>query len=258
MKGDLPVLLTLLIAATAIVHTQRGGSSGERQFTDVTQAAGIRFRHQNGAFGRKFLPETMGSGVAWLDADNDGWQDVLLINSRDWPGRPSRNARQALYRNNRNGTFSDVTAASGLGLELYGLGVAAADYDNDGLIDVYVTGLGGNRLMRGTGGGRFVDVTASSGVAASGFSTSAAWLDYDADGKLDLFVARYVQWSIDKDLHCTLDGKTKSVLHARVVHRRERDSLPQSRRRHVSRRHARGGTARSGRQGAWGGAGRLR
>jgi hypothetical protein len=196
--------------SSAEVETQETGRGSERRFADITQSAGIRFRHLNGAFGRKFLPETMGSGAAFFDADGDGWQDILLINSRDWPGQPSRGARQALYRNNRNGTFTDVTASSGLGLEMYGLGVAAADYDNDGLTDVYLTGLGGNRLMRGAGGGRFVDVTATSGVAASGFSTSAAWLDYDTDGKLDLFVPRYVQWSIDKDLHCTLDGKTKS------------------------------------------------
>ena len=211
---DLPVILLpgllALLVTTAVAHTQGTPPSTERRFTDVTQTAGIKFRHLNGAFGRKFLPETMGSGAAWLDADGDGWQDILLINSRNWPGQPSRGGRQALFRNNRNGTFSDVTATSGLGLEMYGMGVAAADYDNDGLTDVYLTGLGGNRLMRGASGGRFVDVTAASGVAASGFSTSAAWLDYDTDGKLDLFVARYVQWSIDKDLHCTLDGKTKS------------------------------------------------
>ncbi len=127
------VLVAFLISATAIVRPQIAGSKSERQFTDVTQSAGIRFRHQNGAFGRKFLPETMGSGAAWLDADGDGWQDILLINSRNWPGQPSRGGRQALYRNNRNGTFSDVTATSGLGLEMYGMGVAAADYDNDGL-----------------------------------------------------------------------------------------------------------------------------
>jgi NAD(P)-dependent dehydrogenase (short-subunit alcohol dehydrogenase family) len=184
--------------------------AADRQFVDHTAAAGIRFRHNNGAFGSKYLPETMGSGAAFLDADGDGWQDILLVNSRDWPRRASRGSRQALYRNNHNGTFSDVTATSGLGVEMYGMGVAAADYDNDGLTDVYLTGLGGNRLFRGAGGGRFVDVTASAGVGAAGFSTSAAWLDYDRDGKLDLFVARYVQWSIEKDLRCTLDGKTKS------------------------------------------------
>jgi hypothetical protein len=207
---DLLILFGLAVAGLATIQPPVPGSSAARQFTDITQSAGIRFRHNNGAFGRKYLPETMGSGAAFLDADGDGWQDILLINSRGWPGRPSKDARSALYRNNRDGTFADVTAASGLGVEMYGLGVAAADYDNDGFVDVYLTGLGGNRLMRGAGGGRFVDVTAAAGVAGAGFSTSAAWLDYDVDGRLDLFVARYVQWSIDKDLHCTLDGKSKS------------------------------------------------
>lgn len=190
----------------AFVVVQAAG----RQFADVTTSAGIRFRHNNGAFGQKYLPETMGSGAAFLDADGDGWQDILLINSTDWPKRPSRGSKHALYRNNRNGTFTDISASSGLAVETYGMGVTAADYDNDGQIDVYITGLGGNRLFRGAGGGKFVDVTARAGVGASGFSTSAAWLDYDRDGKLDLFVARYVQWSIEKDLRCTLDGKTKS------------------------------------------------
>jgi hypothetical protein len=187
-----------------------GQSATPRQFVDHTSAAGIRFRHNNGAFGNKYLPETMGSGGAFLDADGDGWQDILLINGNDWPKRPSKGSRHALYRNNRNGTFTDVTSASGLGVAMYGMGVAAADYDNDGLIDIYITGLESNRLFRGTGGGKFVDVTAAAGVGAGGFSTSAAWLDYDRDGRIDLFVARYVQWSIDKDLRCTLDGRTKS------------------------------------------------
>jgi hypothetical protein len=180
-------------------------------FTDVTSAAGIRFRHNSGAFGRKYLPETMGSGAAFFDADGDGWQDALLINSRNWPGRPaSSTSRHALYRNNRNGTFSDITAPSGLGVSMYGLGVAAADYDNDGRQDVYVTGLDGNRLFRGAGDGRFEDVTTRAGVGASGFSTCAVWFDYDNDGRLDLFVCRYVDWSLKTDLFCTLDGQTKS------------------------------------------------
>ena len=199
-------LVWLVLAGLAVIATE----AADRQFVDVTAAAGIRFRHNNGAFGSKYLPETMGSGAAFLDADGDGWQDILLINSTDWPKRPARGSRHALYRNNRNGTFTDVSSSSGLGVGMYGMGVAAADYDNDGLIDVYITGLGGNRLFRGSGGGKFVDVTSSAGVGAGGFSTSAAWLDYDRDGKLDLFVARYVQWSIEKDLRCTLDGKTKS------------------------------------------------
>jgi hypothetical protein len=180
-------------------------------FIDVTSAAGIRFRHNSGAFGRKYLPETMGSGAAFFDADGDGWQDALLINSRNWPGRPAARASlHALYRNNRNGTFSDITARSGLGVSMYGLGAAAADYDNDGRQDVYITGLDGNRLFRGAGEGRFEDVTTRAGVGASGFSTCAVWFDYDNDGRLDLFVCRYVEWSVKTDLFCTLDGQTKS------------------------------------------------
>jgi hypothetical protein len=200
------LLCALLIAVGVAVPL----ANGNRVFVDATTAAGITFRHHNGAFGKKYLPETMGSGGAFLDADADGWLDILLIDSKQWPGRPGPRTRHALYRNTTNGTFTDVTAASGLGVEMYGMGVAAADYDNDGRIDVYITGLDGNRLFRGAGGGKFTDVTAKAGVGAGGFSTGAAWLDYDMDGKLDLFIARYVDWSIEKDLFCTLDGKTKS------------------------------------------------
>jgi hypothetical protein len=199
--------IAIMASAPPLLTTAR---SADRVFVDVTAAAGIRFRHESGAFGKKYLPETMGAGALFLDADGDGWLDILLINSMKWPGRPGPPARHALYRNNGDGTFADVTAASGLGGEMYGLGGAAADYDNDGRVDIYITGLGGNRLFRGSGGGTFTDVTARAGVAASGFSTSAAWLDYDRDGRLDLFVARYVDWSIEKDLFCTLDGKAKS------------------------------------------------
>ena len=179
-------------------------------FTDVTAAAGIRFRHNSGAFGRKYLPETMGSGAAVLDVDADGWQDVFFVNSTRFPGRKDPASYPALYRNNRDGTFTDITRAAGLLVEMYGMGAAAADYDNDGRTDLYVTALGANRLFRNAGGLRFVDVTARAGVGDSGFSTSAAWLDYNRDGVLDLFVANYVEWSPQTDLFCTLDGTLKS------------------------------------------------
>ncbi len=179
-------------------------------FTDVTAASGVKFHHENGAFGKKYLPETMGSGVAIFDADGDGWPDLFFVNSTTWPGQPAKPSAPALYRNNHNGTFTDVTAASGIKGSVYGLGAAAADFDNDGKVDLYVTALGGNHLYRNLGGMKFADVTALAGVASSGFSTSAAWLDYDRDGRLDLFVAHYVDWSLPKDLYCTLDGKTKS------------------------------------------------
>ncbi len=179
-------------------------------FTDVTAAAGIKFRHNSGAFGKKYLPETLGSGAAFLDVDNDGWQDILFVNSRNWPSHPGAKTYPALYRNNQNGTFTDVTLQAGLAVEMYGMGVAAADYDNDGNVDVYITGLGRNYLFRGLGGGRFADVTATAGVASAGFSTGAVWFDYDHDGRLDLFVAHYVDWTAEHDLFCSLDGKTKS------------------------------------------------
>ena len=179
-------------------------------FTDVTAQAGIRFVHNSGAFGKKYLPETLGAGAVVLDVDGDGWQDVLLINSMNWPGRAGPRSYPALYRNNHNGTFTDITRGSGLDVELYGIGAAAGDFDNDGKGDVYVTALGGNRLFKNVGGGKFVDVTTKAGVQDGGFSTSALWFDYDNDGKLDLFVAHYVDWATDKDLFCTLDGKNKS------------------------------------------------
>src|SRR5262245_10721047 len=162
--------------------------SGPITFTDATAQAGIQFKHNNGAFGKKYLPETLGSGCAFIDFDNDGWQDILLINSTNWPGHPGPKSYSALYHNNKNGTFTDVTREAGLAVEMYGLGVSAADFDNDGNIDIYITALGPNKLFRNLGGGKFADVTARAGVGDSGFSTSSMWFDYDRDGKLDLFV----------------------------------------------------------------------
>jgi len=134
------------------------------RFTDVTTSAGIHFRHNNGAYGGKLLPETLGSGCAFLDYDGDGWQDILLVNSMDWPGHVRQHSTPKLYRNNRNGTFTDVTREAGLDVEMYGLGVAVGDYDNDGFPDILFTCVGQNRLFKNTGKGRFVDVTNSSGL----------------------------------------------------------------------------------------------
>ena len=182
------------------------------RLTDVTTSAGIRFRHNSGAFGGKFLPETLGSGCAFLDYDGDGWQDILLINGMDWPRHRNQKSALALYRNNRNGTFTDVTHSAGLdGSEMYGMGVAVGDYNNDGFPDILITCVGQNRLFRNTGKGTFVDVTRASGLGGrTGFSTSALWFDYDRDGRLDLFVCNYVKWSPEHDVFCSLDGKQKS------------------------------------------------
>ena len=178
-------------------------------FSDVTVQAGIGFVHNSGRSGKKYLPETMGAGCAFFDADGDGWPDILLVNSKNWSVGGKR-AISALYHNNHDGTFTDVTAGSGLDIEMYGMGVAIGDYDNDGRDDVYITALDGDHLFHNESNNKFRDVTKSSGIQNANFGTSAAWVDYDRDGKLDLFVANYVQWTKAGDLWCSLDGATKS------------------------------------------------
>jgi hypothetical protein len=210
MVAALASLAALPLASISVFSASPAPATGAITFADATAAAGIRFRHNSGAFGKKYLPETMGAGVLFVDLDGDDWPDLLFANSKNWPGRPGPASLPGFYRNNRNGTFTDVTRGSGLDVSMYGLGGAAADYDNDGRVDVYLTGLGGNRLFHNEGGGRFRDVTARAGTAGGGFGTSAAFFDYDKDGKLDLFVTNYVQWSLEKDLFCTLDGTHKS------------------------------------------------
>jgi enediyne biosynthesis protein E4 len=186
-------------------------SSPGFRLIDVAESAGIHFMHNNGAYGAKYLPETLGSGCAFLDYDCDGWQDILLINGMHWPGHGHLRTTMQLYRNNRNGTFTDVTRQAGLDIEMYGMGVAVGDYDNDGFQDILVTCVGQNHLFKNTGKGHFIDVTESSGLGhRRAFSTSALWFDFDRDGFLDLFVCNYVKWSPETDVFCTLDGKHKS------------------------------------------------
>jgi enediyne biosynthesis protein E4 len=181
------------------------------RFTDISREAGISFVHNNGAFGGKYLPESLGPGCAFIDYDNDGRPDILLVNGRDWPGHGSSGSTLKLYHNNGNGTFTDVTAKAGLAISIYGMGVAIADYDNDGFDDIFVTALGQSHLFHNNGTGTFSDVTASAGMSGiNEFSTSAAWVDYDRDGKLDLLVGNYVQWSPETDVRCSLDGTHKS------------------------------------------------
>jgi enediyne biosynthesis protein E4 len=216
MKLSLGSLAVCSLVALSASSNRRTGAAAEAAtspitFRDVTQQAGIHFTHNTGAFGKKFLPETLGPGVAFIDYDNDGWPDIFLVNGMDWPGRTQKHTTPKLYRNNHNGTFTDVTHAAGLDVEMYGLGVAVGDYDNDGYDDLFVTALGQSRLFHNNGNGTFTDVTQKAGLAGPHeFSTSAAWVDYDKDGKLDLVVGNYVQWSPETDLYCTLDGKSKS------------------------------------------------
>ena len=174
-------------------------------FTDVTESAGIRFRHENGSRGKKLLPETMGGGCAFFDFDDDGDQDLLLVNGQQWPWdkqpEEEQSATLALYENDGTGNFKDVTKGSGLDISLYGMGAAVGDYDRDGRVDVFVSAVGMNHLFHNEGAGKFSDVTevANVGGAADEWSSSCGWLDYDADGDLDLFVCNYVKWSREFD-----------------------------------------------------------
>ena len=182
------------------------------RFTDVTKQAGIAFTHTNGAAGRKYLPEMLGPGCAFIDYDRDGLPDIVLVNGKPWTSAKSApKATLKLYRNLGNGTFRDVTGSAKLDVSLYGMGAAVGDYDNDGDDDLFVSGLAENRLFRNNGDRTFTDVTKQAGMNGGGdFATSAAWVDYDRDGRIDLVVANYVQWTPQTDLFCTLDGAKKS------------------------------------------------
>lgn len=189
------------------------------RFTDITAAGGINFTHETGAFGKKWMPETMGSGGGFLDYDNDGRPDIFLANGAYWSQHEKGNPAPVphLYRNLGNGRFKDVTAEAGLNFSIYGMGCAFGDYDSDGDTDIYLTAVGDNKLLRNDRG-KFTEVTADADVTGSSkrrdespaWSTSAAWVDVDRDGRLDLFVCKYVKWTPETDLFTTLDGKTKS------------------------------------------------
>ncbi len=205
-RPDPPPPVKTTILAQARVRETSPAEVPAVRFTDVTESSGIRFNHENGARGRKLLPETMGSGCAFFDCDNDGDQDILFINSHCWPFDSAEGERpaadtMALYRNDGTGQFEDITAGSGLDGSIYGMGVAVGDYDGDGRVDVFVSALGTNRLFHNDGQGKFRDVTAEAGVAGEPgeWSTSCGWFDYDGDGDLDLLVCNYVKWTREYD-----------------------------------------------------------
>ncbi|MBZ5701416.1 MAG: CRTAC1 family protein [Acidobacteriia bacterium] len=213
VKPFLAAVAVCTLAAFLLLQAGQGAAalSSPVSFRDITQQAGIRFVHNTGGFGKRFLPETLGPGVAFLDYDNDGWPDIFLANGMDWPGHIRQHSTPRLYHNNHDGTFTDVTHKAGLDIEMYGMGVAVGDFDNDGFDDLFLTAFGQSRLFHNNGNGTFSDVTQKAGLGGlKEFSTSAAWVDYDKDGHLDLVVGNYVQWSPETDLYCTLTGKAKS------------------------------------------------
>ena len=183
----------------------------QQTFRDVTAQAGIRFNHNNGAFGKKWLPETMGPGCAFIDYDNDGYPDILLVNGEDWPGHNHAGATTPkLYHNNRNGTFTDVTRQAGLAVPMFGMGVAVGDYDNDGFDDLFITALGQSHLFHNNGNGTpFTEVTKPAGMwGPNEFSLPAQHLGRLRPRRQNSIsvVANYVRWSEQTDLYCTLDG----------------------------------------------------
>ena len=214
-----PAFTAIFLVVVLATPSAKKPAVARINFQDVTRAVGIHFVHNNGAFGKKWLPEALGPGVAFLDYNNDGWQDILLVNGKNWPGHAGPHSTMALYRNNHNGTFTDVTRQAGLAVEMYGMGVAVGDYDNDGCDDIFVTALGQSHLFRNNCNGTFTDVTKRAGLwGPNEFSTSAAWVDFDRDGRLDLLVANYVQWTPQTDIYCTLDGTTKSYCTPEAYH----------------------------------------
>ncbi len=194
------LLAVLLLIALATNHYSQETSSGVT-FTEVTKQAGITWVHDNAMSPERYLPETVGAGCVFFDYDNDGWMDIYLVNSGPSDFfNPTKPLKNALYHNNHDGTFTDVTDKAGVAAGTFGMGAAAGDYDGDGWEDLYVTAYGRNILYHNNGNGTFTDVTDKAGVAAPGWSTCAVWFDYDNDGKLDLFVSSFVDYN--KETSC--------------------------------------------------------
>jgi enediyne biosynthesis protein E4 len=195
-------------AAGLLLPRSRLSAAPTVHFEEVPpEASGIRFVHENAMSPERYLPETLGPGCAFLDYDGDGWMDIYIVNSGPCDFyKPSQPLRNALYRNNRDGTFTDVTEKAGVAGGTFGMGVAVGDYDNDGHPDLFVTAYGRCILYHNNGDGTFTDVTEKAGVAAPGWTTSAVWFDYDQDGRPDLFVCSFVEFGLNKAVHC---GDTK-------------------------------------------------
>ena len=201
------ILLSIVVVLPVVVVLSVRADTGI-QFVDVTQEAGIHWQHTDGRSGQKYFMETLGSGAAFFDYDADGDPDLYFVNGAPLPGYVAQEVpTNCLYRNNGDGTFTDVTEASGVGDTGYGHGCAVGDYNNDGQLDLYVTNYGTNRLYRNNGDGTFTDVAEIAGVTEPRWSSSCAFADYDRDGNLDLYVVNYIVFDIDENPWCGLKEK---------------------------------------------------
>jgi enediyne biosynthesis protein E4 len=215
-----PALAVLLAALLAIRLVELAGAAQQQtpvQFVNIASEAKVAFKHENGATPQKYMPETMAGGSIILDYNNDGWPDIFFVNGGSFVDKQkAAGARHRLYRNNKDGTFTDVTATSGIGVSGFGMGACSADYDNDGWPDLYITSVGGNKLYHNNGSGGFTDVTDKAGVGSQLWSASCAFGDIDNDGYVDLYVTNYVDFSAQNNKYCVYTGDTRVYCHPNV------------------------------------------
>jgi len=215
-----PALALLIVALLAIRLVELAGAAQEQthvQFVNIASEAKVAFKHENGATPQKYMPETMAGGSIILDYNNDGWPDIFFVNGGSFVDKQkAAGARHRLYRNNKDGTFTDVTATSGIGVSGFGMGACSADYDNDGWPDLYITSVGGNKLYHNNGSGAFTDVTDKAGVGSQLWSASCAFGDIDNDGYVDLYVTNYVDFSVQNNKYCVYTGDTRVYCHPNV------------------------------------------
>jgi len=215
-----PALALLIAALLAIRLVELAGAAQEQthvQFVNIASEAKVAFKHENGATPQKYMPETMAGGSIILDYNNDGWPDIFFVNGGSFVDKQkAAGARHRLYRNNKDGTFTDVTATSGIGVSGFGMGACSADYDNDGWPDLYITSVGGNKLYHNNGSGAFTDVTEKAGVGSQLWSASCAFGDIDNDGYVDLYVTNYVDFSVQNNKYCVYTGDTRVYCHPNV------------------------------------------
>jgi hypothetical protein len=212
------VIVVLVVICAAARFSPALQQTAPVIFSNASATAGITFKHENGATPQKFMPETMGAGGLIFDYDGDGWMDLFLVNGGSFVDQKvAAAARHRLYRNNKNGTFTDTTSTSGLGISGFGMGACSADFDNDGWADLYVTGVSSNKLYRNNGSGAFLDVTAKAQAGGAGvWSSSCAFADIDNDGDVDLFVTNYVDFTPDNNKYCTAGGNVRTYCHPNV------------------------------------------